>query len=163
MVSIWSPTYFQSRWCMTEWRSFRARETQLNLGFRGLVAAVRFHDGEHFPPEAHEIHWIDFAPYTSTFDSCWDDLYAVEFEDRIKVLAKTLAIIVARAPEFDPAWPIVDTAPRPAPRVGMRRLQEAVGMKKPANRDWTRRSGSAEWLPGVFLTEGPARARASRW
>src|ERR1035438_888841 len=26
MVGLWSPSYFQSHWCVSEWRSFLARE-----------------------------------------------------------------------------------------------------------------------------------------
>ena len=26
MVSVWSPLYFQSSWCVSEWKSFLERE-----------------------------------------------------------------------------------------------------------------------------------------
>jgi hypothetical protein len=52
MVCVWSPSYFQSSWCVSEWRRFLARERRLNLHSHGLIAPLRFHDGEHFPEEA---------------------------------------------------------------------------------------------------------------
>ena len=31
MICVWSPMYFQSDWCFSEWRSFREREKLLPL------------------------------------------------------------------------------------------------------------------------------------
>jgi hypothetical protein len=122
MVSIWSPSYFRSEWCVSEWQSFLTRERMLNIGHHGLIAPVRFHDGQHFPALAQNVQWVDFEPYTSTFDSFWESSRAVEFEDRIKVLARSVAAIISRTPEFAPDWPLVDGSPEPSRRVGLRRL-----------------------------------------
>ena len=60
LVGIWSPRYFQSAWCVSEWQSFRARAEQHKLEIHGLIAPVRFHDGEHFPPDAAAVQCADF-------------------------------------------------------------------------------------------------------
>src|SRR5215469_7664187 len=31
MVCVWSASYFQSDWCVSEWKSFLAREQRLNM------------------------------------------------------------------------------------------------------------------------------------
>jgi hypothetical protein len=115
MVCVWSPLYFQSDWCVSEWRSFLAREKRLNLTSHGLIAPVRFHDGEHFPEEAREIQWTDVASYTYTVPAFWASQRALELEDRLKELARSLAKIVKGAPPFAPDWPIVQV---PAPGGG---------------------------------------------
>ncbi len=122
MVGIWSPSYFQSEWCMTEWESFLGREKLVNMGFHGLIAPVRFHDGEHFPPRAKQVQWLDFAPYTCPLDVFWSTPLAVEFTSKIQELAKSVAAIIRRAPAYQHDWPIVQGTPLPPPAVGMRRL-----------------------------------------
>jgi len=121
MVCLWSPTYFQSRWCLSEWESFRERERILNLTDHGLIAPARYHDGEHFPEAAQKIQSVDFAPYASTRRPFWDTQRAVEFEDRIKDFAKSLALIVRSAPRFQ-EWPVVEMDPPVPARVALRRL-----------------------------------------
>jgi hypothetical protein len=78
MVCVWSPPYFRSNWCMSEWRSFREREKQLNMTSHGLIVPVRFHDGDHFPEEARDVQWIDVAPYTYTVSAFWASPRALE-------------------------------------------------------------------------------------
>jgi hypothetical protein len=121
MVGLWSPTYFQSRWCVSEWESFRERERILNLKDHGLIAPARYHDGEHFPEAARRVQWADFAPYTSTLKAFWETSHAVEFEDRIKDFAKSVALVVRRAPRFQD-WPVVEAEPPKPAHVELRRL-----------------------------------------
>src|ERR1700679_3339407 len=71
MIGLWSPEYFQSSWCVSEWESFRERERRLNMQSHGLIAPLRFHDGEHFPAEAKNVQWTDVASYTSTVPAFW--------------------------------------------------------------------------------------------
>lgn len=112
---------FQSRWCVSEWESFRERERILDLTDHGLIAPARYHDGEHFPEAARQIQCADFAPYTSTLKAFWDTSHAVEFENRIKDFAKSVALIVRRAPDFQ-EWPVVDAEPAAPAHVDLRRL-----------------------------------------
>jgi hypothetical protein len=107
MVSVWSPSYFSSAWCMSEWRSFRQREEHLGLQSHGLIAPMRFGDGEHFPDEARQVQWLDVGPFTSLLPAFWTSHRALELEDRLKGLAKSVAKIVNGAPPFE-NWPIVE-------------------------------------------------------
>jgi hypothetical protein len=121
MVCLWSPAYFQSRWCVSEWESFRERERILNLPNHGLIAPIRYHDGEHFPEAAQNVQWADFAPYAYTNKAFWDTEPAVEFEKHIKDFAKSVASIVRRAPGFQ-EWPVVEAEPAVRAHVDLRRL-----------------------------------------
>lgn len=91
MVGVWAPSYFHSRWCLSEWRSFLERERLTERNTRGLIAPLRFHDGEHFPEEARTVQWVDVAPYTSTLPAFWNSAKALEFEDSaLRPFARTL-------------------------------------------------------------------------
>jgi len=108
LVCIWSPTYFQSSWCISEWRSFLAREQKIGLESHGLVAPIRFHDGEHFPEEAKKVQYADFADFTSTSPAFWQTQRAVDCESLLKNFAPSVANLVKRVPPFQPDWPVVE-------------------------------------------------------
>ena len=122
MACVWSPSYFQSNWCVSEWQSFRERERQLNRQSHGLIAPLRFHDGEHFPPDAQSVQWTDVAPYTSTVPAFWTSARALELEDRLKEYARSVARIVNGAPSFTADWPVVEAPPFPAGKIELARL-----------------------------------------
>ena len=122
MVCVWSPSYFQSSWCVSEWRSFLARERRLNLQPHGLIAPMRFHDGEHFPEEARVVQWMDIAPYTSTMPAFWASQRALELEDRLKVFATSVAHMIQRAPEFQADWPLEEAPALALPRIELAKL-----------------------------------------
>jgi len=112
MVCLWSPAYFQSSWCVSEWESFRERERRLRMQSHGLIAPLRFHDGEHFPAEAKDVQWTDVAPYTSTVPAFWttSSPRANELEDVLKGFARVVAKMIHEAPGFEPDWPIVEAS-----------------------------------------------------
>jgi hypothetical protein len=122
MVGLWSPMYFQSDWCVSEWRSFLEREKRLSLRPHGLIAPLRFHDGEHFPPEAREVEWTDVAPYTTTVPAFWTSQRAIELEDCLKSFVASLAHIIRRAPPFSADWPVVEAIALPREPIGLARL-----------------------------------------
>ena len=122
MVCVWSPSYFRSNWCVSEWTSFRERERRLNLRSHGLIAPMKFHDGEHFPEEARNVQWTDVAPYTSSVPAFWTSQRAIELEDVLKVLARSVARMAGNAPPFEPDWPIIEAPALATPRIGLARL-----------------------------------------
>jgi|SRR5580658_1115293 hypothetical protein len=122
MVSIWSPSYFQSRWCVSEWKSFLARETMVGVETHGLIAPAKFCDGEHFPEEAQQVQLADFSGFSSTIAAFWDGNRAVEFEPSLKAFAASVAAVVRRAPAFQPDWPIQDALVTKSPTVSLERL-----------------------------------------
>lgn len=121
MVCVWSPAYFHSDWCVSEWKSFLEREKLLSLGSHGLIAPIRFHDGEHFPPEAQAVQWTDVEAYASTLPAFWASQRALELEDRLKELAASVAEIVKRAPPFQ-EWPVIDSKGFAPPKIELAKL-----------------------------------------
>ena len=122
LVCVWSPSYFQSSWCVSEWQSFMERERLLQMEAHGLIAPLKYHDGEHFPEAAQSVQWTDVAPYTATVPAFWTSTRALELEDILKRFARSVAHIIARAPLFKPDWPIVEAAALTFPGVGLARL-----------------------------------------
>jgi hypothetical protein len=123
MVSVWSPLYFRSPWCLTEWRSFLERERVANLPRYGLIAPMRFHDGEQYPDEAKNVQCVDVTQYAITLPAFWDTTPAIELENQLKNLAIDVARMITEAPTFQPNWPIVPSAPvNPAPQIALERL-----------------------------------------
>jgi hypothetical protein len=122
MVCVWSPAYFQSNWCVSEWESFRERERRLNLQSHGLIAPLRFHDGDHFPEDARCVQWTDVAPYTSTVPAFWTSHRAMELEEVLKTFAARVARIIQNAPEFEPDWPVVEAPGLSPAKIGLARL-----------------------------------------
>jgi hypothetical protein len=103
LVAIWSPEYFNSSWCLTEFNSFLKRQEQLNR--KGLIIPASFHDGEHFPNEAKAIQYLDFSNYANTISAFWNSSDAVEFEKIIKKYSKDIADKIKNAPLYQPDFP----------------------------------------------------------
>jgi hypothetical protein len=122
MICVWSPLYFQSDWCVSEWQSFRQRERQLNMGSHGLIAPVRFHDGDDFPQEARDVQSLDLRPFASTMAAFWASRRTVALEDRLKDLAVSVAKMVKCAPPFAPHWPVVEVKASEGGRIELAKL-----------------------------------------
>ena len=74
--------------------SFREREKRLKLQSHGLIAPLKFHDGEHFPPDARAVEWTHVARFTSTAPAFWTSPRALELEDLLKSFAASVARII---------------------------------------------------------------------
>ena len=123
LVCIWSPEYFQSPWCLSEWKNFCEREALLGLTPHGLIAPIRYHDGDHFPEEARSTQMRDFSRHTSLLPAFWNTDRAVELGDLIREFAREVAQIIERAPEFDPSWPLAPITAKPADKkIGLAQL-----------------------------------------
>ena len=106
-IGIWSPDYFKSRWCLSEWRSFIEREKKFKKR-KSLIVPARYHDGSCFPTEALDFELADFRDYTSTMTFFWntEDGYLFE-KERLKEFAKNLAGKIRKAPEYSDEFPIL--------------------------------------------------------
>ncbi len=124
LVPVWSPVYFQSNWCWSEWKSFCKREEVLglNLDTETLVVPVVHNDKEWFPAEAREVQWHDFSELNYRTPAFRDTPQYVEFERQIQCFAKRVAEVARAAPPYDADWPIVDEAAPPPPAAPMPRL-----------------------------------------
>jgi hypothetical protein len=122
IVCVWSPSYFQSSWCVSEWKSFLEREKLCAVQAYRLIAPLKFHDGEHFPQEASNVQWEDVAEYAFTIPAFWDSQRAIELEAKLKTFAHSVANMVRKAPPFDRNWPIVEREGAPAPGIVLAKL-----------------------------------------
>ena len=123
IVCIWSPLYFQSQWCISEWKTFTEREKKFN---RVLVIPARYHDGESFPQEAQDTQSMDMSNYSSTMESFWKTAMAVDFEKNcLEPFAKEVANVIRNVPPFKPDFPLFEF---PA-----NQLIPQAGIGRPAN------------------------------
>jgi hypothetical protein len=122
MVCVWSPPYFQSEWCLSEWRSFLERERQLGLKSHGLIAPLAFHDGEDFPEEARAVQWIDVSSYAYTVPGFWKNQRAMDLEALLKPFCRSVAEIIRSAPQFSCDWPLVEVPAPAVPEIKLARL-----------------------------------------
>lgn len=110
LICVWSPLYFKSAWCISEWRSFLERGKIVD---RELILPASFFDGETFPEEARDTQFVDFSEFASTMPRFWDTELAVKFEQHyLKPFAKELARIIRAAPPFKQDFPIVEANAR---------------------------------------------------
>ncbi len=121
LVAIWSPAYFRSKWCVSEWKSFQKRESEEGL-IDGLILPIKFHDGEMFPDDAKARQAFDLSQYTSTTKAFWDTARADELDQRIRIFSAGLAKAVIGSPAFNPDWPIVEAEPSGEPIVNLRKF-----------------------------------------
>ena len=105
LICIWTPEYFRSKWCLSEWESFMEREKQKDGA--ELIIPVRFHDGESFPIEAQNRQSLDVRDFNYTVKSFWDGEKAEGLEDLIKKLSLDISRVIKSAPIFEPNFPII--------------------------------------------------------
>ena len=108
IVCFWSPLYFRSKWCLSEWKTFEERGKQVR---RDLVLPASYFDGETFPRDALALQFRDFSKYASTMPRFWDTESAVRFEELcLRPFAQDLAAAIRRAPAYNETFPIVEVA-----------------------------------------------------
>ena len=123
LVPILSPEYFQSRWCLTEWSSFRARERLIRPPCESLIVPMKFHDGQWFPPEAQQIRTLDLSRHAGTTPAFWATKRADELDQMLVPFAQRVAEVISQVPPFSAEWPIHEGVAADAPdRFPMPRL-----------------------------------------
>lgn len=116
LVSVCSPTYFRSKWCLSEWNSFLKREQFLNI--TGLRIPVRHNDCENY---LQDIQWSDFSEYTTPATEWYQSAQAKPFYDKINEVARKVARAIIAAPPFA-AWPPVQAPDSPSPTIPQLRI-----------------------------------------
>lgn len=107
MVSFWTPPYFRSKWCMTEWSTFLHRGDKFN---RPLILPASVYDGDTFPPRARDTQHEKFNDYFKPVKIFWEDPRALHFEDQLKAFAVRLAAMLDTAPPFED-FEIIEATP----------------------------------------------------
>lgn len=119
IICIWSPLYFQSVYCVSEWQTFIKRQ---KLYDQDLIIPARYHDGDSFPNDAKSQQSADFSDYTSIMAQFWETTRAVEFDTYLKTFAVNIAKKIMTAPPFG-EFPLVLVDAQDLPeRVDIKRI-----------------------------------------
>jgi hypothetical protein len=121
LVCFWTPQYFQSRWCVTEWKTFQHRSEQHG---RPLILPVSVHDGKNFPPKAKDTQQGNFNEYFRALPGFWNQASASDFENVLKEFSEKLSAMILDAPTFQ-EFKIVQSMPED--------LQPALPIMRPAD------------------------------
>lgn len=127
LVAVFSPGYFRSPWCLAEFESMLEREKRHGLRSAerpdGLVYAVRFSDGEHFPEAAQALQMKDLRRFNLTAPGFRLTEPYVEFEREMQIVASEIAAMMPRAPDWRSDWPVVTPPAAPRPHAPLPRLR----------------------------------------
>lgn len=108
MVAVWSPSYFNSEWCMKECAVMLNREEK--LGYRtvgkpnGLIVPVCIFDGQHFPEFAKKIQYRDCRDYARVGEGFKRTTRYIEFQDSLIEWVPDIVESINGAPEWAEEW-----------------------------------------------------------
>lgn len=115
LLSVYSPQYFRSQWCLAEWHTMAERERVLGLASRenpqGLIFPVLYSDSENFPAYARERSWHNLKKFNIPEPSFQQSQAYHKFHKKVEKVAVDLAGLLAQVPRWQPGWP----ARRPDP------------------------------------------------
>lgn len=105
MIPVFIPDYFHREWCIRELAVMLHRQKELGYNTAanpsGLILPIHLHDGEHYPSIAKKIQGKDFKKY---FRPNVAGELQNEFFSEMLDWAKTIAIKIKNAPEWDDDW-----------------------------------------------------------
>lgn len=119
LLAICTPKYFQSEWCMTEWKTFEQRNDKEK---KDLIVPITLHDGEAFPGSGSKFQYANFNDYYIIGEGYTKTEPYVQFQKMVKELAVRVAKVVADAPAHG-VWSV--SAPgiaQPEPHIGAPKL-----------------------------------------
>lgn len=108
MVSIFSPPYFRSQWCMKEFAIMYYRQKQ--LGYltvkkpTGLIIPVKVFDGEHFPDYARKLQMLDCVDYFLVGDFVKKSPVYLDIQRILKEWIYDVVKAINNAPEWSKDW-----------------------------------------------------------
>jgi hypothetical protein len=127
LVSVWSPEYFRSAWCVAELHSMLERERLLGYRTGGhagrrLVYPIVFADGLHFPDYTKAMQYRDLQKWNIPDTAFARSRKILGFHEEMKKVAEELADLILQAPAWQDDWPIVTPAVLPVTTVHVPRL-----------------------------------------
>jgi hypothetical protein len=109
-LCIWTPAYFQSDWCMAEWKSMERRQALLQnvrpeLAGSPVLFPVIYSNGDFFPTDAKGIQYsrmfIEDPELLNHVEAFKQSVKYAELASRTRRLAEQLAPRIANAPPFE--------------------------------------------------------------
>ena len=127
LLTVWSPPYFTSPWCVAEWQSMREREKLLGIPrhgeTRGLIYPVVYADGNSFPEEARAVQSrFDLSEYGFPYEQFNRTDAYLEFHAKVRSIAVDLAGRLNSAPSWQADWPACRPEAYPSPQPSLPRL-----------------------------------------
>jgi hypothetical protein len=84
IISVMSPLYFTSAYCLAEIGTFIEREDHLRKNRGSLISCARFHDGASYPLPFSHMQSEDFAEFANPANAFWNSPAGVAFQPRIR-------------------------------------------------------------------------------
>jgi hypothetical protein len=110
LVSIYSPQYFRSEWCVAEWHSMADRERMLGLTSpeltTGLIFPVLYSDSQNFPEYGRDRMWHDMKGLDRPEPGFQGTADWHEFHKRMRTIAVDVERLLLQAPPWQPEWPV---------------------------------------------------------
>lgn len=115
LVPVCSPKYFLSEWCLAEWHSMARREEFVRRAALQeswtLIYPVIFCDSKNFPGYAHERRMQDLKDWNVPYEHFQASPAYLEFHREVTRIAEELEVLIERAPEWRPDWPVETPLP----------------------------------------------------
>lgn len=119
LVSIWSASYFRSKWCMAEWQSFRQRDAMLGMfsasNPSSLVYPVLYagEDKDFHPEATGSLLKKDFSELNYPEPVFSQSVDYLKFDRLVTEVAKDLVARLQNLPPWNEKFPIVEPPPLP--------------------------------------------------
>ena len=108
MVSILSPAYFRSIWCVKEFSVIDYRQKQLGYNTiqnpTGLIVPLRIYDGQHFPQFVNEIQILDCRDFFRVGEGVKQTQLYIDLQTKILQWIPDVATSVLSAPDWNEDW-----------------------------------------------------------
>jgi len=130
MVSIFSPAYFRSEWCIREFATIDHR--QRKLGFlsvenpTGLIVPLRLFDGEHFPDYANSLQMLNCVDFNRIGGGVKQTNLYIELQGKLQEWAYDVAAAIERSPEWNSEWTSEDWVERPFDSLTVKQLPNSI-------------------------------------
>jgi len=115
LIAFFSPSYFNSTYCMAELRTFIEREDQLGLPRGSLIQTATISEITEFPDWAQDIQTRSFQEFFVPLPSYWDSTaaakYAVQLSEFSMQIAQKINTIKRGGPQYDEGFPKLSPQP----------------------------------------------------
>ncbi len=134
MVSVLSPSYFRSEWCMKEFVVMHHRQRQ--LGYltvekpNGLIIPLNLFDGEYFPDYANELQMLDCRNFNGVGEGMKRTQLYIDFQGVLQEWVCDVAKTVNNAPDWDAVWLSDGWLDIPLNNIGIQPKKNTI-MRKP--------------------------------